>query len=306
MKKIFFLALSAALLVGCDKDEEPVKYPNVVELINNNPNLSIFGSAINKAGLQSFTEGGAVTWFAPSNDAFIAKGITADSVNRMSQGTASYLLTYHLLRALVTSKDMIASFSVPRTTQQGSTLYTGGQNGQYFVNGARVTSVDNYVSNGMVHIIDRVNTPVNLAGNLQSILIANSGPDSLFILALRKAGRWTQMASANTYTIIAPTDAAMVAAGLNSAGITAATVGRLDSLARYHYFNSARYFTNDLSYKSTTNPTALGNSRTLAVSSSSSGIGLKGTNNTTAVNIIKSNFLGTNGVVHFSDGILRY
>jgi uncharacterized surface protein with fasciclin (FAS1) repeats len=305
MNKLFFLLIISSLFVSCDKDEELVKYPTVNELIGNNPNLSIFGAAINKAGLQTFTEGGAVTWFAPSNTAFLAKGITLDSVGRMSQGAASYLLTYHLLRALVTSKELIAAFSVPRVTQQGTTLYTGGVNGQFFVNGAKVVSVDNNVSNGMVHIIDRVNTPVNLVGNIQSIL-NNSGQHTLFIAALTRAGRWAQLSTATAFTVLAPTDAAMAAAGLTSTAISSAPVARVDSIVRYHYFQSARYFANDFSFKANTAPTALGNSRTLAVFPNATSVALKGTNNSSPVNLTQDNFLGTNGVVHFTDGVLRY
>ena len=86
------------------------------------------------------------------------------------------------------------------------------------------------------------------------------------------------------------------------AAIAAAPVLTIDSLVRYHMFSGSRLFTNDLGGNS------LGTflSSTKKVQASNFGRSLKGINNATPVNVINANILGTNGVVHVVDGVLRY
>jgi uncharacterized surface protein with fasciclin (FAS1) repeats len=302
MRKLLFALALGFVFVGCDKDDEPVQYQSLDEFVSKAGNLNIFNAAIEKAGLQNFKTGGPFTWYAPNDAAFLAKGITLDSVSKMTQGTASYLITYHVLRTLVKSKDMIASFSVPRTTQQGTVLYTAGGNDAFYVNGTRIVSLNNDISSGVVHVIDKVNTPVNLVGNIASVL-NSTGQHSLFIAALTKAGRMAQLGTASTFSVVAPTDAAMTAAGLTSATIASTPTIIVDSIVRYHYFVSARFFTNDFGNRNSAS-TALGAGRLLV--GSADGFKLKGKNNATPASITTANILATNGVVHIVDGVLKY
>jgi uncharacterized surface protein with fasciclin (FAS1) repeats len=104
------------------------------------------------------------------------------------------------------------------------------------------------------------------------------------------------------FTVFAPTDAAMTAAGYTSTSIAAATPANLAAVMRYHYILNTRLFTNDLT-RTATPPTAVGS--TAFLTTSENGTKLKGKNNSSAVNITRSNILGTNGVVHVIDGVLR-
>lgn len=290
-------------LAGCNEKENIVAYPTLEAYLQTQPTLSMFTQALEKANLQSFKNGpGPFTWFAPTNDAFIAAGITADSMNKMTAGALNYILLYHLINGDVTRKDMIAQNSFARATQMGSSVYLGRSGDTAFVNGNSILSADNKVSNGNLHILSRLNTPPNLKGNLQGVLNA-TGQNSLFIAALTKANRWTTLGSTSVYTVIAPTDAAMNAAGFTSAAITAAPTARIDSLVRYHLFSGFRLFTNDLG-NNRTPPTFLGN--TLTLQASGNGYNLRGKNNPAAIRITEANKLGTNGVVHLVDGVLRY
>jgi uncharacterized surface protein with fasciclin (FAS1) repeats len=306
MKKIFLVILASITLFGCKKDEETIQLKTLNEYLASNPDVSIFNAAIDKAGLQTFKNGGGpFTWFMPNNTALTSIGITLDSLNRMSAGSASYFVTYHLLNTGLQTKDMIAQNSIARATQQGSPVYVGSSNGVFFVNGNKILSPDNVLSNGVVHVIGKVNIPVNLVGNIQAIL-SRTGQHSLFIAALTKTTRWTLFSGTTAYTVVAPTDAAMTSVGLTSAAILAAPGGtnsRLDSIVRYHYFNSARFFSNDFGNKITAQ-TALGAGRT--IQASENGSKLKGKNNASPINITSKDILGTNGVVHIVDGVLNY
>lgn len=312
INNFLFVCIAVLLLASCKK-EEAVKLPDLDTFLSAQQNLSTFNAAIAKAQLDEYKKGpGPFTWLAPTNDAFTAAGITADSLNKMSPGAVSYLLMYHILRSNdnpsrnVLTNEMISRFSVSRATQLDGTLAFMGQKGNsFFVNGARIVSGDNILSNGIVHTIDRVNTPPALRGNVQSILQSN-GQHTLFIALLTRANQWAQL-SAGTFTVLAPTDAAMIAAGApfnTLAGINGLSVADATRFARFHMFSGARLFNNDFQ-DGLTPSTMQGPSRTIRVTNN--GARLAGPNNTSPIEFGGNlrDALGLNGVVHSIAGVLR-
>jgi uncharacterized surface protein with fasciclin (FAS1) repeats len=306
--KYLLICFITTTLISCDKDDDSKSdAPTIDAYLQANPQLSMFSAAINKAGLESFKTGpGPFTWFAPTNEAFIAAGVTQDSLNKMTPGQVNYLILYHMINADFTSRNMIAVNSAPRTTQLGTPnqVYYGNVNEDSYVNGIKITSKDNVIANGRVHVINSLLIPPPLRGTVASIL-ASTGQHTLFIQALTRANLFTSTTLASTtavFTVFAPTDAAMTAAGYTSASIAAATPTSLAAVMRYHYISNTRLFTNDLN-RTTTPPTAVGSAAFLTTSEN--GTKLKGKNNSTPVNITRSNILGTNGVVHVIDGVLR-
>jgi uncharacterized surface protein with fasciclin (FAS1) repeats len=306
MKNRIIVLFSLFLMVifdACKKEEAAVALPTFSEYMASNNNLSIFNAAIDKAGLGDFKNGnGPFTWLVPNNDAMAAIGVTLDSVNRMPQGIASYFVTYHLINSKFATFEMVADNSFAKGTQQGGSVYIGRNGNSFFVNGSKIINPDAATSGGLVHTINRVNIPPQLVGNIQSIL-NRTGQHSLFIAALNKAGKWTQFATTTTFSVLAPTDIAMTNAGLTAAAIAAAPTSKVDSIVRYHYFNSVRLFSNDFGTKETPQ-TALGAGRT--ISSLENGIKLKGKTNNSPVLITQNDLLGTNGVVHIIDGVLKF
>jgi uncharacterized surface protein with fasciclin (FAS1) repeats len=306
MKIIKFTFL--LLIIGissCQKKNEGTVAPTMDAFIKAEPTLSMFSKVLDKAGLESFKTGpGPFTWFAPNNDAFTAALITEDSLNRMTQGQANYLILYHLANASLNSENMIAINSTPRSSQLGAgsnQFYSGSLNNEIYINGSKVISKDNKVSNGYVHILNRLNTPPLLKGNIPAIL-ASTGQHTLFIAALNKANLMTTLGSTAVFTVFAPTDAAMTAAGYTSTSIAAATVATLAAEMRYHYILNLRLFTNDLN-KTSLPSTAAGSSS--YITPSANGTKIKGKSNVAPANIIKPDILGTNGVVHVIDAVLK-
>jgi uncharacterized surface protein with fasciclin (FAS1) repeats len=311
--KISFLVCAAVLLFSsCKKDEATVTLPDLDAYLKTQSNLSTFNAAIEKAQLSDFKKGpGPFSWLAPTNDAFTAAGITADSLNRMTQGAASYLVMYHILSSgsnpptAVLTKEMIAQFSVSRATQLGGTLAFMGQKGNdFFVNGSRITSGDNRLSNGVLHVINRVNTPPQLRGTIQAIL-QKTGQHNLFIALLNRASQWAQL-SAGTFTVLAPTDAAITALGApfnSSTTINTIPVTDATRIVRFHMFSGARLFNND--FKDGLSPSTMqGPGRSIRITSN--GTGLAGPLNTAPVQFggTLRDVLGTNGVVHSLSGVL--
>lgn len=301
---LFILVFAGLTYTSCKQTDDAPVNPTLNAYLQSQADLSIFSAAMDKAGLQSFKEGpGPFTWFAPTNEAFTAAGISLDSINRMRAGDISYILMYHLVNGSFASNEMVAQNSFPRTTQLGVAAFIGRKGAEFYVNGSKITSIDNRVTNGFVHKINRINLPPLFTGTMQAIL-TRSGQHTLFIAALTRANRWAALGTTSVFTILAPTDAAMNAAGLTSTAIGAAPVARVDSIVRYHYFSSVRLFSNDFGTNVETPQTALGASRT--ITSLESGNKLRGRTNATPVNVTVKDILGTNGVVHIIDGVLNY
>ncbi len=303
--KYALLAIIVLPIIGCDKEDTAGQAPSFDTFIKGDARLTTFAKALDKAQLEAFKTGpGPFTWFAPTNEAFTAALITDDSLSKMTQGQISYLLLYHLANSSLSAQDMLAVNSAPRNSQLGSgsgQFYTGSVNGENYINGTKIIARDNKVSNGYVHVINRLNVPPILRGNLQSVL-SSTGQHGLFIAALTRAGLWTSLSSASVFTVFAPTDAAMTAAGYTSASIAAATVASLAAAMRYHYILNLRLFTNDLN-RTSLPATAAGSNQYIVPSDN--GTKIKGKNNTAPVSITKSDILGTNGVVHIIDGVLK-
>ncbi len=305
--KYFLFLTTTIILFSCKKDDQPQTLVSMDAFLQSKTELSMFTTAINKAQLQSFKDGpGPFTWLAPTNAAFTAAGITSDSLNKLTSGDISYLLMYHLINDAVFTRDMIAQNSFPRATQLGNSgstqVFLGQFNNEFFVNGTKIVSPDNRVTNGIIHAINRFHTPPVINGNIQALL-NSTGQHSLFIAALTRANRWAQLATTSVFTVFAPTDAAMTAAGHTTSSIATSTVGRMDTLVRYHYFNNLRLFSNDFGNK-VSPQTALGPGRT--ITASANGTKLKGRSNPSTIDITLTDRLGTNGVVHHLNGVLRY
>lgn len=304
-----FLFLCTLLMVGCDKENDNTPdAPTLDAFLATKPELSFFAKALDKAGLGSFKSGpGPFTWFAPSNAAFTAAGVTEDSLNKMTAGQVNYLLLYHLANRSLSASNMVAVNSSPQASQLGSgngQFYIGSNNGENFINGSKIIDRDNKVSNGYVHVLNRVNIPPVYRGNIASVL-SSSGQHTLFIQALTRAGLYTSTTLASTsavFTVFAPTDAAMTAAGYTSTSIAAATPASLSAAMRYHYILNTRMFTNDLN-RTTIPATAL--SPSSYITSSDSGQKIKGRGNPSPVSITKPDILATNGVVHVIDAVLK-
>jgi uncharacterized surface protein with fasciclin (FAS1) repeats len=312
IKHIFLSAAVMAVAVSCKKEDDIPVYPSFDEYVKSQTDLSTYAAAFAKAQLNDFKSGpGPFTYLAPTNAAFTNAGITADSLNKMSAGAVSYILTYHMLASStnpptpVTTLDMNAPVSVSRSTQlPGILAYNGTSSGKFFVNGAEIVGPDNRINNGVIHKINRVNVPPALRGNIQTILGA-TGRHSLFIALLTRAGQWAQL-TGGTFTVLAPNDAAMTAAGApfnSTTTINAMPVADAQRFARYHLFSGARLFSND--FKDGLTPSTLqGPGRTIAVRQN--GTKLRGAQNSSDIDFgAFRDYFGTNGVVQELAGLLR-
>jgi uncharacterized surface protein with fasciclin (FAS1) repeats len=309
MKKTFnfFIILSLVLLASsCEKDNDSATtLPTAESILQGDTDMSIFYSMIKKAQLEGFLNGpGPFTWMVPENAACTKAGVTADSVSRMTAGTANYYVMYHLFNAKVFSIEISALQSTNRNTQGGQALWLSTDRTNYFVNGERIIKTDMEAQNGIVHKVSGFFIPPPLRGNIQSLLTA-TGQHATLIAALQKTGLWTSLGSTSVFTILAPNDAAFAKAGITIDMINALTGAALTSFTnrmRYHLFN-VRLFSSDFR-DGRTPGTVLGSTRTIGVSNGGKLLTSTSTPAVTAA-FVTTNSLGTNGVMNVIDNVLN-
>lgn len=127
--------------------------------------FSTLVSLLKKAGLVETLEGaGPFTVFAPTNAAFnkLPKDALTNLENNPDQ--LKQVLLYHVIPAKVdaaTAMAMTSPTSPP--TVEGDTLQVTANNGTVMVNNAKVVQADISATNGIIHAIDTVLMPSDMA-----------------------------------------------------------------------------------------------------------------------------------------------
>jgi uncharacterized surface protein with fasciclin (FAS1) repeats len=170
----------------------------------------ILNDALALAGLRSnfASDNGSFTVFAPVNNAFAAlhpalRGFlflnTTDSNTQLGA-----VLKYHAASTVVYSADIKPPQNV--TMLDGQTVeVTSSANGLQ-VNNAKVLTVDNLASNGVVHTIDTVLIPTGLDITFDNLLQGLKATD--FLKYLNKTGLLDTLVKATNFTVFAPTQEA--------------------------------------------------------------------------------------------------
>jgi len=157
-----FLSLFATILASS------VLAADSFEVVAKAKNLTVLVDIIAIAGLTDTINGlSGVTIFAPSNQAFADIGAFAAKINLTVTKEIHYtVLTLHLIPEIILSSDIISATepisatalseeNITATAKYGTVLISG--NGNSYP--AKVIEADIPVSQGIVHIIDRVLFP---------------------------------------------------------------------------------------------------------------------------------------------------
>jgi uncharacterized surface protein with fasciclin (FAS1) repeats len=122
--------------------------------------FTTLATALEAAGLVETLQGeGPFTVFAPTDEAF-AK-LPEGTVEGLLQDTEALtrILTYHVVAGEVTS-DQVVKLDEAETVA-GITAPIEVRNGEVYVGGAKVVTVDVQASNGVIHVIDTVMLPAS-------------------------------------------------------------------------------------------------------------------------------------------------
>jgi uncharacterized surface protein with fasciclin (FAS1) repeats len=204
--------------------ENGVTGTTVLDFVADNPELSSFFGALQRCGFDGpLTQAASLTIFAPTNNAFSAMPRSLHQRLLFDNEFVPHLqdlLLYHIIGGEIFSSGFLDGTVLNTLNQQQVAIQTDPLS----VNGYPLPSVDNDVSNGVVHTLDGVLLPSWVFSSISSIVVASSDLStisSLLVLAgidLSGAGAITLLAAgidlsgAGAITLLAPTNAAFNAA----------------------------------------------------------------------------------------------
>lgn len=318
----FFVAtmlLPALFLISCQKNsgdiEKDTSTPKTIvgqlnslsvamkgdEVRNNTPRQASFqllSFAIAKAGLADELNDPkfSYTLFAPTDEAFAALGLgTREAINGVPVENLKSILLYHVLATKVLASQVPTTYT-ELTMLSNQKAYVIRRGSSVFINGTRVVSADITAKSGVIHAIDRVLLPP--VGNIVEVAAANPN-FSYLVAAVQRAGLANALAGTGPLTVFAPTNQAFIDAGFPTiASIQAAPPSTLIPILTYHVV-AGRTFSSDL-----TNGQKLtmlsGGTTTILLTN---GAQIDGANSAPS-NIIQTDIMATNGVIHTIDRVL--
>lgn len=315
-KKIF---MKSAMLIGastlifltsCNKDDDaPAATNTITDIVVAGSGFTTLESAVLKANLQATLSGaGPFTVFAPDDAAFNASGITTAAINSLTTAQVQNILLYHTIGSKILAADVPAGPNAKVITASGDSVFVTKNSTGVYVNGIKVITADVAADNGVIHTIGKVLIPA--AGNIVETAV-NSGLDSLVKAVTRATtapggdpALATTLGSAKL-TVFAPTNAAFtqLLSALSLTKIDDIPVATLLAVLRYHVV-AGRAFSSDLS--NTTLAMLAGGNTTINLSNGTGGgptITGNG-NGGNKSNIVATNIVCRNGVVHLIDRVL--
>ncbi len=255
----FFFVFFFGALVACDSsDNDSAPTPEtpsagspddtpgtIVEIAQENGNFETLVTALEAAGLDSTLadENGEFTVFAPTDDAFAA--LPEGTLDALLADTdlLTDILLYHVISdsvvgsetavSLAGSTQLMANEAKLAITVRGDALY---------LNESMVIDADIEASNGVIHVIDAVLTPISVGEPEGSIVdIALASPDlTTLVAALQAADLVGTLADeTSTFTVFAPTDDAFAALGEDAIAALLADPAALSDVLLYHVIAGA-------------------------------------------------------------------
>jgi uncharacterized surface protein with fasciclin (FAS1) repeats len=314
IKSILLVAMSGAIisLSSCNKDDDPIITNTITDVVVNSASFSVLEEAVVKANLASTLSGaGPFTVFAPDNAAFSAAGISSATVASLSSTQLSDLLLYHTIGSKILAAAVPAGPNAKVITAGGDSVFVTRNASGVYVNGIKVAVADIAADNGVIHQLSKaLNKP---SGNIVATAQApGSGLDSLVKAIVRAnnapGGDPTLIATLSnaTLTVFAPTNAAFTQllgalAPIND--INNIPVPTLLAVLRYHVVGG-RAFSSDLA-NGNLGMLAGGNTTINLTNGSGGGPTIKGNGNGVLLsNIVGTNLMCRNGVVHVIDRVL--
>ncbi|MEM9921507.1 MAG: fasciclin domain-containing protein [Bacteroidota bacterium] len=232
---------------------------------------------------------GPFTLFAPTDDAFAAlpAGVL-DTLLADPEGDLANILLYHVLGSKQESGDL--SDGQTAATLLGPDIAVRIENGDVFINDAKVTMRDIQATNGVVHVLDAVLSPPTVVD-----IIVNSPVHNTLETAVGEAKLVDALSGDGPFTVFAPTDDAFMNLPMGMLdSLLADPEGDLSNVLLYHVLGSKQE-SGDLSDGQTA-ATLLGPD-----------IAVRIENGTVFINdaeVTIADIQAVNGVVHVIDAVL--
>lgn len=211
------VVLSVALAAGFawahagerEHEAEPaIAKPDLYDAAVRAGNFRTLTRALVAAKLMETVKGeGPFTILAPNDEAFakLPPGMLESLLEPANIEKLARILTFHILPGMVPAEE-VARLNLADTIQ-GTSVLIRTEDGNVFIDGARVLTVDLPASNGVIHVIDRVILPKDLA----ETAVAAHRLGTLLAAADAAGLLETLKAPDKPWTLFAPTDEAFAA-----------------------------------------------------------------------------------------------
>jgi transforming growth factor-beta-induced protein len=276
----------------------------VVEVPLFSNDFTILVGAVRKAGLfDALIDSDALTVFAPTNAAFEAAGIT--NLDDFTADQLAEVLLYHVVGSIVKSTDLpgVENGVVQTLKTEGFGKFYLSLGSNVYINGSSmVTAVDIEKQNGVIHVIDEVLLPPSqTVVEIAAALAGAAEPQFTALVGILTDASQADILAAlsdaqGNFTVFAPTDEAFAAIADVTATLTPAQISQV---LLYHVV-PGRVFSTDLS--DGLEPTTL-KDETIVFNVGESGVSINDKAGNT-VNVVATDVLGTNGVIHVIDKVL--
>ena len=196
-------------------------------------------AALTKADLVTTLQGdGPFTVFAPTDEAFAAAGIDLDSFTTDEEiATLADILLYHVYSGAVNAADVTDGLTVAMANGDDASFTV--TDGTVMVGDATVVLADVPVSNGVIHVIDKVLMPPLDLVDIPTVA-DGTGIHTALVAALTKANLVTTLQGEGPFTVFAPTDQAFTDAGIDLDSFTTdEEIAALANILTYHVYSGA-------------------------------------------------------------------
>ncbi|MPR34527.1 fasciclin domain-containing protein [Salmonirosea aquatica] len=285
------------------KDDDPVNPKTITDVVFDSPDFTILGTAIRYAGMSDALKTQDLTFFAPNDAAFKASGFAdAAAITARPAAEIREILKYHIIGTALTVDQLEAQGTPSYQNLAMKPTYITRNSGGVLINGVRITTPNMKADNGIIHVVERLLMPPTKS--LLEIIQSNSDLTFLLAAATRAAQTNPTLGNAlssplSTYTLLAPSNAAFMAAGFTStASFNAADPTTLANILLYHVL-PGRIFSNNFTSGTLTTVST----KTIKVDVNN-GVKITGNKNTAPATLTQTNLLATNGVIHIIDRVL--
>jgi uncharacterized surface protein with fasciclin (FAS1) repeats len=297
---ILLLALGLLFFSACEKDDDatPDTTNTIVDVALADPQFSTLVTALERTDLVSTLESnGPFTVFAPTNAAFVQLGVDLSTI---SDADLKDILLYHVLAGEVKSTDLAEGQTYTTTgstaapnAHQLSLLIERSPSGVTLNGNTMVISADVEADNGVIHVIGKVLTPLDIVGhatanrNFTSLVTALSSAPGELVSVLSGTG---------PFTVFAPLNSAFEAIAGTVAGLTPE---QLATVLTYHVIGGSNVRSTNLTDNMAVEAV---NGQTFMINL---GNGVRITDQSGQTSqIILTDVQATNGIIHVLDKVL--
>lgn len=264
-------------------------------LVNGDTSLTLFHRMILQANDAGLLNDEAVTAFIPRNNVLIQGGYPDSVIDSMSSSYADRMLRYQFLPGPV---NVDGSGYTPNSTLLGVPLYIGlDVSGNLLLNG--VATAGNKPSSVGKATVYYLNSLIPPAADSLPQLLQSDTTLSLFTQILRRTNIYDSLMLSGSFSVLAPNNPAILAAGFDSLRIDTVSVDTLLPLAQNQVVKGAWF--------SSTFPSTLTTltGGSITVSTTGGKIGFSGSGNATPVLWLSGDQVAGAGLIlHHTNGVL--